>query len=68
MSVSYSSGGSQAGEDLVHNGTVQFGATDVPFPFTSNNFTRFPTLAGALALVYNLGDSTPSQVIISFSS
>ncbi len=54
--VSYSTGGSGYGQKEVENGDAHFGASDAPYinP-AAHGLTQFPTLAGAVALVFNLG-------------
>lgn len=47
---------SHLGEVFAENSLAHFGATDIGTPIDpSFNLTKFPTLAGSIALVFNLG-------------
>ena len=65
VSLNYQGVGSGAGQKLVFQRTVDFGATDAPVPaakLLQNKLMQFPTVIGAVDIAINLPGITADQV------
>ncbi|MGH3369489.1 MAG: phosphate ABC transporter substrate-binding protein PstS, partial [Nocardioidaceae bacterium] len=65
LEVNYSGQGSSAGRRAFIEGTVDFASSDIPFEpgeTVTRAFTYLPLVAGGTALMYNLKDTTGTQI------